>query len=1756
MKKRLLSALLTFCMVLTLLPVSALAVDSPADSSVSTSKDGITINKTVSGDKDNGYELTLEAYANNTVTATTVFTPLDIVLVLDQSGSMTDEFEGSSNRQAAMKSAVISFIDSVANRYSDTADHRMAIVTFGSDANTLQGWTSVDASGETILKNKVSSLSNPYNQATNVAEGMGEAETLMGSGYTYIGSNNQNRQKVVIVFTDGVPTTSSTYSNDVADSAVATSKRLKDDGVTIYTIGIFNGADPSEMYGTTDDTTGTPGEVGYTWSAERIIAWGDVADVEVGGANRFLNLLSSNYPSANNDGLNYESKNYIVYEWASFKITQNFDRISADRNYYFTASNSSGLEDVFQAIYDELNSLQVYPNESAVLTDTLSEYFNFPEGLSGTIDLAANEDVEVKYVPVDPITGEFDESRAEKRTDVTVNISDGTITVTGFNYFKNAVTEKDGAYSGGKLVVTFPIELNEAKVPATGGALPTNATTEGNKAGLYYKKTAESESNDSSTLLDSSPTVDVSAKTYTVTYTDGVDGETVFEDQTTGNLLVGSATPEFEGSLEREDYVFVGWDPEVSETVTETVTYVAQWKDDKNNNGTPDDEETTYTVTYTDGVDGEEVFADQVTSGLLSGTVTPAFEGTPSREGYTFAGWDPAVAATVTDDAVYTATWIENAPEYQTVNIVIYRNGNTTTPYATIPVVGDHEIGDTISISGLNISDYYTEGGTPGEDYVFEGWYNDGGWNDYLAGDPNNTLGETITVSGWTNIICMVTDYERVVVYGVTDGVKTDDDVLYSGKALHGENVIDYLEENVENLNRDGYTHDEWFKWDAYGTEIKFGDTDVVSGWTNVYVAYTTQIPDEPTYDDLKDLGFKILVTDKNSPIPHGNLTYNLLEHTYTLSQESATSYRIILNVADYAARYDVDKGMPEGTHVSTTTQGKAYFDITWEAGQWTCDDLTETIGVKCTAPDAPSAEELSDLIKITVKDFADGTVTEGATDHGNQIFAPAEGTYTVTDVTPNQDTKTYTATLTLTDGAAYAGLFDDILVLENGTHTLTTTISKLDPITLTYDPATGNWTANQDGWSLGVKCDPEDITPDQYTIVYHGNGGYVTSNPDKDQTTSTANVGEKITLKNADTFTRDGYVFQGWALTAEGEVAYQGSQKVTFDAQAGDKVNLYAVWAEEPAEEQVITVRFDNQDGTWADGEDGYESQYTMFSTTPDATNTAPTVAAPEGKVFAYWIDQMGNRAMEDGEAFSYSSIAEEFGLTAGDVLLRAVYEDASAEPEETYNVYFVIPNEQGGSFDPHNEGDTARYTTTAEVKELTDGVTYTVNFPKVEVNSGYELTGWRIVGTETVTWDPEAWMLEGVENYAVGNDLTIEAIIEKVGGEEPSNSYTVAFYAGSHGSLSGTTRFEIDAGSSMVESGYSVPNVNANNYYSFNGWLGSDGSTFSSNQVRNLTINSNITFTAQYKYTGGGGGSETETYAVYYHSNYGSDERKTGGRYEENDEVEVRDNDWWDRDNYRFLGWNTEEDGSGRDYDPEDTFDMPDEDVHLYARWRRTASDPSDSGTDRWLETQDHRLYMVGYPDDTFGPDRNMTRAEVAQMFYALLLDQNVSYTENFSDVPSDAWYAEAVNTLAALGMIDGYPDGTFRPDATITRAEFCVIALAFAYEPESFDCSFYDVSVNDWFYDYVAQATSYGWISGGSGAFRPNDAITRAEVSVIVNNMLGRVADEDYVDRHEDELTTFPDVTSSYWAYYSIMETTNSHDYTKSNGTENWR
>ena len=217
---------------------------------------------------------------------------------------------------------------------------------------------------------------------------------------------------------------------------------------------------------------------------------------------------------------------------------------------------------------------------------------------------------------------------------------------------------------------------------------------------------------------------------------------------------------------------------------------------------------------------------------------------------------------------------------------------------------------------------------------------------------------------------------------------------------------------------------------------------------------------------------------------------------------------------------------------------------------------------------------------------------------------------------------------------------------------------------------------------------------------------------------------------------------------------------------------------------------------------------------------------------------------------------------------------------------------------------------------------------------------------------------------------------------------------------------------------------------------------------------------------------------------------------------------------------------------------------------------ADPDETGVSDWLNTSDHMAYMQGYPDGTFGPQKNMTRAEAAQMFYNLLLDKDVRITAEFTDVDDGAWYAEAVNALASLGMINGVGDSRFEPERSITRAEFTAIAMRFAELDTDGENIFSDVGEDDWFYDVVVGSIKYGWINGYSdGTFRPDETITRAEVATITNRMLGRAADEDYVDGRSDALRSFTDLSDRHWAYYNVMEATNEHEYEKEDGVETW-
>lgn len=210
--------------------------------------------------------------------------------------------------------------------------------------------------------------------------------------------------------------------------------------------------------------------------------------------------------------------------------------------------------------------------------------------------------------------------------------------------------------------------------------------------------------------------------------------------------------------------------------------------------------------------------------------------------------------------------------------------------------------------------------------------------------------------------------------------------------------------------------------------------------------------------------------------------------------------------------------------------------------------------------------------------------------------------------------------------------------------------------------------------------------------------------------------------------------------------------------------------------------------------------------------------------------------------------------------------------------------------------------------------------------------------------------------------------------------------------------------------------------------------------------------------------------------------------------------------------------------------------------------------------LNTEDHVAYIIGYEDGTVRPGANITRAEVATIFFRLLTDETResywSQSSGFTDVASGAWYNNAVSTLTRAGILDGYEDGSFRPNASITRAEFTKIAVSFFKHVGGASANpFSDVPDSAWYAEFVKAAAELGLIDGyEDGTFRPNAPITRAEACTIVNRTLGRAPDKDNL-LPEHEMLTWPDNSRDAWYYAQIQEATNSHDYQWLGAIELW-
>ena len=445
------------------------------------------------------------------------------------------------HRIEALKAAVGDFIDSVATQKDsegNTIDNRISLVTFASDAKTVKGLTKA-STGSDKLKTAVSNLT--ADGATQANFGMEQAKLVL-NGRT---GEDKTRKSVVILFTDGTPTSGTEFESKVASGAIAAAKALKTGGTTVFTVGIFKGANPA-------------------------------ADPGNDNTNKYMHAVSSNYP-----GATYK-KSQGSYQW-------NFGERAEDSNYYLAASDANGLNAVFQAISNEVNTLAVKVDATSVLSDTLS----------GAFDFNAPENAEYSGITVAkyPVTGMENGVYAwgaaqelaigEGEGKVQVEVSGKKLEVTGFDYGANAVTTKmegdSTTYSGYKLVVTIPIKPDTEYHGWADGAnyYDTNSTANGSKAGLEYGETGSRQKLE----LNDSPEAPVTGYTVSYAYKTGTKPDNADALLPSSSVHIEGQEYNLETTPSADGWTFTGWldssDKEVTgkQTMgTVPVTYYGKWE--------------------------------------------------------------------------------------------------------------------------------------------------------------------------------------------------------------------------------------------------------------------------------------------------------------------------------------------------------------------------------------------------------------------------------------------------------------------------------------------------------------------------------------------------------------------------------------------------------------------------------------------------------------------------------------------------------------------------------------------------------------------------------------------------------------------------------------------------------------------------------------------------------------------------------------------------------------------------------------------------------------------------------------------------------------------------------------------------------------------------------------------------------------------------------------------------------------------------
>lgn len=1295
-----------------------------------------------------------------------------------------------------------------------------------------------------------------------------------------------------------------------------------------------------------------------------------------------------------------------------------------------------------------------------------------------------------------------------------------------------------------------------------------------------------------------------------------------------------------------------------------------------------------YTVTYTDGVDGEEVFADEVYSDLRKDSTTPAFNGTPTRTGYTFAGWEPEVAATVTQTVTYVAKW---EAKKANVHLMIFKSGDLSKPIVDVPYAADKLAGDTIDLTKIDPSSYL--------DFDFEidgGWYDDGMFNSYkryLDGLQDKPAGlEKLLITGnWQNLKLIVTELVPVVYFDSLESLtayqndhsKTEG-ILRTTKARVGSALPTA---DAPTATRDGYTFTFWSR-EGQTTDVT-GQT--VNGWTNLVANWKVTPHNIYAYARLNSYFAPLTTSEFDTPvtlnaatlsrlglgsynslgyISIGSFTFDAMPLTSDLyfdddaelsavAEKLATDIALETGVSDkiaekiaWTALYktvneeDMEPGYPaEAGYQLSGNLNLA--SVTFRAGaenvenmpavNYTYDDgaidfydfyfAGDTITLPTTEPTREGYSFKGWSVEvIPAENDADHLDADGADDAADETLLKAGDTYTITAggviFTAQWEKKTFTVKYYLPDetGAWVEKKMDTVDSVDYATYSL--------------------WTPNAEdgyefsGWyqkpaDIGVKARVEKLymakewklygkfTPIEYTIQYVYNDGKATS------TNPTTYTVESDTITLADATGADwGKTFLEWHD--------ENGQKITEipTGSTGDRViTAYWNWPvhlhyldkdNNEIESATLYVSelepgacvLPTGEKTGYDFDGWYEAKkdigtashklnalsiakkwelYGRYTAKTDVSYTVKYLREGDNKVLApekVVTDQTFDTEVTEQAAdvvgytpdapsktmildeynkvltFSYSANTYDYTVRHIKQLPDGSYDEANAEVETLsgkFEALAAVTAKDYGEHYPTNDADTKQ-----NIK-IEEGLTIDVKYDLDEHTLTFETNGGSAINPVTVRHgnavarpaDPTKDKYTFIGWYA-DPEFTEEYDFATV--LEADKTIYAKFELTSTPIGDIYVRYDVLHIKQLPDGTYDLANaevehLSAKKDTTVTAVIKDYRATHHVNVNRTL---SKLTGTAIQPYMGVDGKPVYTILSVYYDLDFHTLTFDTmGGSKIAPETVRHGLTVAKPKDpvngGYWFDGWYTD-----KTYRTPYNFATPlTQDTTIYAKWFLIVLPgvTVKKNTPK-LNTADHFAYVQGYPDGTVKPAGNITRAETAAILFRLMDDASrktyYSTKSGFRDVASGSWYNTYVATLNNAGVITDSSNGYFRPNEAITRAELAAMLAKFS-ETTGAANYFNDVSAKYWAANAIAICAKLGWITGyPDGTFRPDRNVTRAELMAMINRATGRAPKS--ADAFLPGMKTWIDNTSDKWYYLDVQEATNSHSYTVK-GSETW-